>query len=934
MSSSTKGLNMIALLLWVCCTIELVLAQTIIPIGVILPTDTPVTNTSARRVLELTEADINSDPTFSVPNARFRLIWEASSQNKAIPVEKSISLARDQNVVGIIGEYTSDNSAPMALALNSFRVYQCSIATNPDFSDKTVPSDAYQGYAMADIVNSYGWAKVGLITVNSPYGFGLSASFLERAQILGITVLRNEAYNPGDTNYTLQVNSLRDADARIIVLMAFDADVVLILKEARKQGLVDDKHVWIGSDGVETIYGLLHSPESRDSYSNEDRENIEGMVFTTPYEGGGGSQRTALDARYAAAYGADAKIMSYSYFYRDCLLSMALAIKMVVASGISLDRVLNRTTGLGVTEFVAQSFNGSSDRLYIILKLRIVFSSLVQSMVIDAKGSNTSFAKVIFKGGSDKAPADGVVFVRDVIEFTSPLGMTFIALGLIGVIAIAVCLIILVVRRFTAPVKAMSLPFMAIAGFGIMVEFVSVMGWLGRIEEMGGAACYIQQWSGWIGFSLLMQGILPKCYRIYCIFENTRMYSATHLRDKYLLLMSLPITIINVIVLITWQVLDPIRPFRVNENSIGKFHYECQSKDSSLQRNFNIALMTYNGILLMLAMVLAYATRNAASAYRETAYILYAVQNILICGVVVVAIVFSGGTGFTAGIALRNAMALFACYFVLAVLIGRIAMAAVFGDRKGDGIVLRKGKPVKLRFDEDVDQGDAGSDTFLTSSGITEFLIPVRDGGKTFAMWEKRRILYNTSSKLLAILNPNSGVGESLILDSSSSLIPSKLQDCLEVRVGKIFRILQFGNARSLERFVELTLPAMKTSNYSGNGAPSTYQPGSANLSYGHASRANSNGAGFVSAYQESAVTNVPPAVTATVSSDASRSYGMDYYSTERPNAERNSPIYPPNISLALFFGHIYSSFPGFMFISEGASFFYLLGGGDSMDLY
>ncbi|KAJ3104203.1 hypothetical protein HDU97_009458 [Phlyctochytrium planicorne] len=811
-------------------------------VGVILPTDTPITDVSARRVLKMTESDINSDPSFATSGVTFNLVFASSNSSKSESVERAIDFASNQQVVGVVGEYTSDNTQPIALALNSFKVYQCGVASNPDFSDKsvykyffrTVPSDQYQGYAMADLVTRFGWAKVGVITVNSPYGLGLSTAFLQRASDNNITVLRNEAYTSGENSYRLQVQSLKEADARIIILIAFDSDVIEILREARKQGMLDSGHVWIGSDGVQTIYSLLYENDGLTKYTDEDRANIEGMILTTPNEYSGGKQKENLDSRYKSQYGAD--ILTYSYFFRDCLLTMALGIKRQLASGVSIDRIRSRSTGANVVDFVSQvSFNGSSgpvsydkngDRVIGFQVWNVVNKKLVPAMVTSSDGSFTTLAQTVFYGGSSVIPADGVILTRDSIDMLSGLGITFIGLAVIGFLITLVSVFILIIKRSTAPVRAMSLPFLIIAGVGIMIEFLSVFGWVGSLESMNGIGCVIQQWGGWIGFSLLMQSILPKCWRIYCIFENTRMYSASHLKDKYLLLLSLPILAVNVLILMAFQAMDPLKPVRVDTVSTGKFHFECKAKSEGTQLAFNIVLMSYNGLLLLIAIALAYATRNAASAYRETAYILYAVQNVLLSGVVVVAVVFSGGAGFLASVALRVAVTLSATFFVLAVIISRIALAALWNNQTGDGLRQdRHGRAVKLKggmMDEGSQSGvmsgtvtgsSTGSDTFInTSTGVTEFMIPVKDGGKTFALWERRKILFSSGTRLLAIVNMHTKTGESVILDNSVSIIASKLPDCLEIRYGRAFKILQFGNSRSMETFLELTVPALKAS--------------------------------------------------------------------------------------------------------------------------
>ncbi|KAJ3215007.1 hypothetical protein HDU67_000960 [Dinochytrium kinnereticum] len=281
------------------------------------------------------------------------------------------------------------------------------------------------------------------------------------------------------------------------------------------------------------------------------------------------------------------------------------------------------------------------------------------------------------------------------------------------------------------------------------------------------------------------------------------MYSASHLRDKYLLLMSLPITLINLAILTTWQILDPLQPIRVENASTARFHYECQSNSPTLQRSFTLTLMIYNTLLLLLAMLLAYATRNAANAYRETLYILYAAQNVFLCGVVVVAIVFSGGTGYTASLALRVAMTLFATCFVWAVLVGRVALVT--------------GRAVNLGFQEGLENGSSSSGipsgiiSGTSDAGSDTFIIPVKDGVKTFEMWERRKVIYSTSSRLLAIVHIESNTGDTILLTPTTTLSPSPHQDCLEIRnPTAFFKILQFGNARSLEKCGEITQPALK----------------------------------------------------------------------------------------------------------------------------
>ncbi|KAJ3204526.1 hypothetical protein HDU67_009454, partial [Dinochytrium kinnereticum] len=337
--------------------------QTVIPFGVLLPLNNPLANISIRRVLEMTEGDLNNDPALRIPNVTMRLIWANSGGTLAGTVGNAIELA-NRGVVAIAGEFASGRTGPSILAMNSFGVYQCNVATNPGFSDKsqykysfrTAPSDRHQGYHLARLVQRFGWSKVALITVNAAYGFGVSANFLELASAQNFTILRNEAFNPDDTNYRLQMTSLKQVDARVFVVVGYDSDVVVMLREARKQGLIGPKYVWIGSDGVETIYDLVFG-ETRSLFTDEDRENIEGMIFSTFYETGG-QPWIDFNRRFQAIH--NTLPGSFSYLFRDCVLAFTYGVKRMLASGFTLEQVTSRTTNMSVIDFISTTFEGVS----------------------------------------------------------------------------------------------------------------------------------------------------------------------------------------------------------------------------------------------------------------------------------------------------------------------------------------------------------------------------------------------------------------------------------------------------------------------------------------------------------------------------------------------------------------------------------------------
>ncbi|KAJ3175539.1 hypothetical protein HK101_010644 [Irineochytrium annulatum] len=830
-------------------------APPVIQLGAVLPSTTNVTNVSARRVLQMTIDDLNSgNPDYAVTdpatglNVQFNLTWMDSQEGKGSKMEETwaidltkisthkqnlpgptvanaISLAMNSpNVMGIIGEYGSGNSGPMILALNSFKVYSCSVSSAPVFSDKsqymysfrTVPSDQYQGYRLADLIKYNGWSNVGMLTVNSDYGLGLSQFFVERTADLNITIVAQEAYNSVDNltpaDFESQLTALKAANAFVTVILGYDIDVIQMLRQAKKMGMVGPKYVWIGSDAVYTMYPILFSPQAG-AYTDEDRQNAAGMIYTTPLEFNSSPQFDDVTNRYKSLFGDSP--LSDSYFYRDCMLTMSKGVKKMLASGFTIAQIQARTTGMNVSTFISTPFNGSSgpvsydqngDRLTGFQVANVVGRDLRNALVADVNGVFTPQSKIQFFDGTFDIPLDHVALSRQVIETTSPAGLLFYAVYALAALALLLCLVILILYRATPPVKAMSLPFLLLSGVGLLIEFASVVGWVGRAED-GKAACMSQQWFGWIGFSLVMQGILPKCYRIYRIFENHRMISsATSLRDPYLLAMSVPITLINLAILAAWSAMDPLTAVEVDDINQGQYRFECQSSSPTLQRNFTVVLLVYNGALLMLTILASYVTRNVASAYRETKYLLYGTQNVLICAAVVIALIYSAGSSYMATLYLRLALTFVGTTFMMCMTVGRVAVAAMYTRKERFGSRGWVSSPDGRKSGNGED-GSRVSDRFLVNgSGFTEITIPVKDSSKTLAKWELRKVSFNGITKLFTILHPETLVGDAFIITNDTQFSDkSGLSDCVEVRNrAGIVRLLQFSSAQSVAHFYNL----------------------------------------------------------------------------------------------------------------------------------
>ncbi|KAJ3104193.1 Gamma-aminobutyric acid type B receptor subunit 1 [Phlyctochytrium planicorne] len=793
----TSSSSLMQLLLLISCLPAAVFSVDVVNIGVVFPFQTNFLNVSARRVLDYTVADIQNDPVFRTPEVEFRLIYRDSNLSPQVAVQRTLELVNNNAVPALVAEYTSGLSSPVALVTGSLGVFQCS---------------------------------------------GSAAN---------ITILRNEAYNPDDVDYKLQVSSIKSSDARIIVVIGYDVDVIKMLREAKAQGIVSPRHVWIGTDGVIPMYALLNGKNTlgisnhnvtknkqkpkqsdkttRDGYTDEDRKNTEGMLFVSPNERGG-VEWDDLRTRYSNQYGEDPQ--PFAYFYRDCLLAIALGFKKMIQRGISVQQILGRRTGVSLAEFTNTQFTGASgkvvfdqngDRAPNYILSNIVNGALIESLNIDGTGAIKVTKPVVFPGGSLVAPPDGQILWREVLGTTSIIGFAIIAFSGLGMLASVVASIIIVLNRHTAPVKQMSLPFSLIKSLGIILVYSSMLSWLGNFEENG--ACYAQQWVGWVGFSLVMQGILPKCWRVFRIFENTRMKTMRYLKDPFLLSLSIIITAINIAIIGVWSGISPLSPLMITDTAAGVFHYECRSKSNNAQNIFNIILMSYNGGLLLAAIALAWACRNAHSAYRETNFILYSAQNILISSIVVIGLVYGIPNGaYLAILYLRIVFTWVVTTFLLMATVGRVAFMSLvakdsmfkrssrkqsWGDSGPGSNDMRVTS--RSKSDDDGEGFDHNERVVVNGYGQMEMTVPVKDGNRALSPWLKKRVIFNPISRSLGIVQEDSLIGEMLVINNTVTIVESiNFEDCVEVRYGSKVKILQFSSPQTLEKFLEITGPALK----------------------------------------------------------------------------------------------------------------------------
>lgn len=175
----------------------------------------------------------------------------SSGDTQTLPqpgVAAAQKLINANRVVAIVGAMSSGVTIPIAQSVSKVdHVPQISPAsTSPvithlndgDFLFRTVPSDAYQGVALAQVVHDAGVKKVSIIYVNNDYGEGLAQAFTKAFQKEGGSVLAKAAYEQKQASYTAELNKAwADGSTPDLVLIGYPQNGVTILRESLENAM-------------------------------------------------------------------------------------------------------------------------------------------------------------------------------------------------------------------------------------------------------------------------------------------------------------------------------------------------------------------------------------------------------------------------------------------------------------------------------------------------------------------------------------------------------------------------------------------------------------------------------------------------------------------------------------------------------------------------
>ncbi|XP_049432404.1 extracellular calcium-sensing receptor-like [Epinephelus fuscoguttatus] len=186
-----------------------------------------------------------------------RVTLALANGNEVFSAPSEAPCTKSAQVQAIIGETSSSPSMAIATVIGSFYIPVISpFATCACLSDKTkypsflrtIPSDAYQSRALAQLVKHFGWTWVGAIRTNDDYGNNGMATFTETAQQLGICLEYSVSFFRTDPPDKIQkiIDIIKASTSKVIVTFLALPDIVMLIHEMSHHNLTG--YQWVGSE--------------------------------------------------------------------------------------------------------------------------------------------------------------------------------------------------------------------------------------------------------------------------------------------------------------------------------------------------------------------------------------------------------------------------------------------------------------------------------------------------------------------------------------------------------------------------------------------------------------------------------------------------------------------------------------------------------------
>lgn len=236
-----------------------------IPIGFLAPLTGTLSSygPEMQKGAELAEWVVNTKwggiPRSGMPNATIDLLVRNTATSPTTTAAATTALIQNYGVEVIIGAAGSLQTLAAAAVTNPAQVVLLSYAsTCPDittqggeYTFRVTPSDALQGWALADLALGKGYRNSAALHLNNDYGHWMMEAFREKFKAAGGTVVQEISYMKTAESFTTEITAIKTLESAesidVIVDISYANDGAKIFTEAAAQNITTP---WVCAEGV------------------------------------------------------------------------------------------------------------------------------------------------------------------------------------------------------------------------------------------------------------------------------------------------------------------------------------------------------------------------------------------------------------------------------------------------------------------------------------------------------------------------------------------------------------------------------------------------------------------------------------------------------------------------------------------------------------
>lgn len=208
-----------------------------------------------------------------------QLVWEDDTGKPQISMSAMEKLATRDNVVGVVGPYTSACSNAVSKLAEKYKVpLLIPAAAKEDITRQglqyvfrmNAPADKYAS-SLIDMAMTLGKPKtIAFIYENTDFGTSTSKTAKEYVAKKGIEVVGDEPYPKGGADYRSTLAKIKSKNPDLVFMVSYVADAILLMRQSREVGL-QPKAFLGGGAGFTTVEFLKETAVS------------EGVISTTQW---------------------------------------------------------------------------------------------------------------------------------------------------------------------------------------------------------------------------------------------------------------------------------------------------------------------------------------------------------------------------------------------------------------------------------------------------------------------------------------------------------------------------------------------------------------------------------------------------------------------------------------------------------------------------